>query len=100
MYAEKIRMAASPKLARKLGQSRKLIILNDWESLRDEVMIRGIRAKFENIELRRVLVNTGYKLLIEASPYDYYWGCGADGSGQNKLGKLLMSLRSAFIKSV
>ncbi|MFL5243295.1 MAG: hypothetical protein ACJ8FY_14410 [Gemmataceae bacterium] len=25
---------------------------------------------------------------------DYYWGCGTDGSGQNKLGKVLMVVRS------
>ncbi|GAB4239826.1 MAG: hypothetical protein Kow00121_66390 [Elainellaceae cyanobacterium] len=24
---------------------------------------------------------------------DYYWGCGKDGSGKNKLGQILMEVR-------
>lgn len=46
-----------------------------------------------NGKLRDLLLSTNSKNLIEASPYDYYWGCGNDGSGQNRLGKLLMELR-------
>jgi predicted NAD-dependent protein-ADP-ribosyltransferase YbiA (DUF1768 family) len=38
-------------------------------------------------------MDTGTEELIEDSPVDYYWGCGADGSGKNMLGKLLMELR-------
>ena len=37
------------------------------------------------------------KELIESSPYDYYWGCGGDGSGKNRLGKILMEVRT-FLK--
>ncbi len=32
--------------------------------------------------------------IIENAPHDYYWGCGADGSGKNQLGKTLMRVRS------
>lgn len=31
--------------------------------------------------------------IVEDSPIDSYWGCGADGLGKNMLGKLLMKLR-------
>lgn len=31
--------------------------------------------------------------LVEASPHDYFWGRGVDGSGANHLGALLMRLR-------
>jgi N-glycosidase YbiA len=36
---------------------------------------------------------TGDEEIVENAPEDYYWGCGADGSGQNKLGQILMRVR-------
>ena len=41
-------------------------------------------------------MNTGDRKLVEHSPYDSYWGDGPDGNGQNRLGELLMRLRSAL----
>jgi hypothetical protein len=38
-------------------------------------------------------MQTGHEELIEDSPIDFGWGCGADGSGQNKLGQILMRIR-------
>ncbi|MEO6893291.1 MAG: NADAR domain-containing protein, partial [Ktedonobacteraceae bacterium] len=32
--------------------------------------------------------------VVEKAPRDYYWGCGADGTGQNKLGQTLMTVRA------
>ena len=29
-------------------------------------------------------------------PGDYYWGCGKDGSGLNKLGEILEAMRSTI----
>jgi len=40
-----------------------------------------------------MLLDTRPAYLIENSPSDKYWGCGRDGSGQNKLGVLLMQVR-------
>ncbi len=40
------------------------------------------------------LLATGDEELIENAPNDYYWGCGADGTGLNMTGKLLMELRT------
>ena len=31
--------------------------------------------------------------VVEAAPHDFFWGCGTDGRGFNKLGRLLMELR-------
>lgn len=36
----------------------------------------------------------GGLLLVEASPHDFFWGRGFDGSGSNMLGCLLMELRA------
>jgi N-glycosidase YbiA len=30
---------------------------------------------------------------VENAPGDYYWGCGANGSGKNMLGKILQEVR-------
>ncbi|MFD1424039.1 NADAR domain-containing protein [Laceyella sacchari] len=40
------------------------------------------------------MLPTGDELIIENSPIAYYWGCGADGSGLNRLGVILMEVRS------
>ena len=90
---EKIRDCGSPKQAKDLGQSRATPIRADWDSVKEEVMIIGLRLKFQNSELKQLLINTGKKDLIEDSPYDKYWGIGANGKGKNKLGVLLMQLR-------
>lgn len=49
------------------------------------------RKKFEtHLEIRDLLLGTGEEELIESAPNDYYWGCGKHGTGQNKLGHILM----------
>lgn len=35
--------------------------------------------------------------LVEASPHDFFWGRGVDGSGANHLGTLLMSIRAELL---
>ena len=92
-YRERIRKAASPKQAKELGRTRKLPIRADWDEARDEVMRRALRKKFAHPKLRALLLETGERELIESSPFDTYWGCGRDGTGQNRLGVLLMELR-------
>jgi predicted NAD-dependent protein-ADP-ribosyltransferase YbiA (DUF1768 family) len=34
--------------------------------------------------------------LIEAAPNGYSWGCGASGTGKNRLGKILMEVRESL----
>ena len=58
-------------------------------------MLKTLIRKFEtHQEPRSLLLSTNGEEIVESAPEDYYWGCGADGSGQNKLGKLLMQVRS------
>ena len=91
---ERIRQAATPKEARTLGQSRKFKLREGWDSLREEVMLSALRIKFGNPAARELLLSTGSRMLVESSPFDYFWAAGQDGSGQNKLGHLLMQVRS------
>jgi ribA/ribD-fused uncharacterized protein len=58
-------------------------------------MRAAVRTKFRaHPDWRAELLATGDEELIENAPGDYYWGCGADGSGKNMLGRILMELRA------
>ncbi len=93
-YREKIRTSGSPKNAKTLGQSREYKLRDDWEAVKDDIMLYALRQKFRHPKLRQLLLDTKGHDLIENSPYDKYWGIGQDGQGQNRLGKLLMQVRS------
>lgn len=89
-----IRLLATPALAAKEGKRRDLPLRTDWDQIKEEVMYFAIGHKFrQNLPLMKKLVATGNSELIENSPYDSYWGVGKNGTGQNRLGFLLMKLR-------
>lgn len=93
-YQEKIRKASTPMKAAQLGRSRKVRIMKNWDNIRDNVMYEALKAKFtQHEELNELLLATGDKILIEHTENDSYWGDSGDGSGKNRLGKLLMRLR-------
>ncbi len=96
-FADQIRQAPTPREAAKLGRRRSLPLRPDWEAIKDQVMLAGVLRKFEtHADIHAVLLATGEELLVENAPRDYYWGCGADGSGQNKLGQVLMNVRAVL----
>ena len=98
-HRERIRTAATPKQAKSLGRSRAHRIRPDWDDARDDVMRHALSRKFERPALRELLLGTGTRPLVEASPFDRYWGAGRDGTGRNRLGVLLMELRAALAES-
>ena len=63
--------------------------------------MRGaVLRKFQtHADIRDILLGTGSEDLVENAPGDFYWGCGADGSGLNKLGKILMDVREQLRQS-
>jgi ribA/ribD-fused uncharacterized protein len=92
---QKIRKAEKPVIAKCLADKHKAAIRPDWDEVKDAAMERAVRRKLELYpELRAPLLATGAEDLAEAAPTDYYWGIGRDGSGQNRLGLLLMRLRA------
>ncbi|WKL59075.1 NADAR family protein [Asticcacaulis sp. ZE23SCel15] len=96
-YREKIRRASSAKQAADLGRTRTLPLRLDWDVARVEVMRRVVTAKFEtHPDLRALLLSTGERPLIESAPGDKFWGAGPDGTGENRLGRLLEELRARF----
>lgn len=93
-YREAIRRARSPRAAKALGRTRTIAIRSDWDTVRDQVMLDALRKKFAAPRLRALLLETGLRQLVEASPTDSYWGCGRSGRGKNRLGQLLMQVRA------
>ena len=94
-HMELVRLAPSPKAAARMGRDRSRPPRADWEQVKDDVMRRAVLRKFErHAVLRAVLLGTGDEEIVENSPIDPYWGCGADGLGLNMLGKILMETRT------
>ncbi|MBS1808760.1 MAG: NADAR family protein [Acidobacteria bacterium] len=86
--------ARTPKDAKTLGWSRAVPIRPDWDEAKDEVMYRAVLCKFQtHSAIRETLLSTGRETLVENAPRDFYWGCGEDGSGLNRLGEILMRVR-------
>ncbi len=94
-HEEEVRLTKSPMIAARIGRSRQRPLRTDWEAVKDEVMREALRAKFgQHPKLKSLLLSTGDAELIEHTRNDNYWGDGGDGSGKNRLGKLLMELRA------
>lgn len=69
---------------------------DEWDSFRLECMEIALRSKFENPDMRRMLLETGDVTLIEYNHWkDGFWGV-CDEMGRNNLGGMLMRLRSEF----
>lgn len=96
-WFDKICEAKTPKEAAKMGRDRSHPLRSDWESVKDNIMQQGVLRKFEtHTKLGEILLSTGDEEIVENSPIDYYWGCGKDGSGKNKLGLILMRVRKCL----
>ena len=67
----------------------------DWHSIKTQVMLNVLRHKFvQNPDLADILNRTGEKRIFEHTSNDKFWGDGGDRTGANKLGELLMKVRS------
>ncbi len=96
-WFHKIREVKTPKDAAKMGRSRQHTLSLDWEQVKDEIMYQAVLCKFTTHQnIQDILISTKNQLIVENPPIDYYWGCGQDGSGKNKLGKILMEVRNIF----
>lgn len=93
-HVEQIRLAKNPKDAAEMGRDRSRSLRKDWEQVKEDIMRRCVLKKFEtHPDICKILLSTGDEELVENSPIDYYWGCGKDGSGKNRLGVILMEVR-------
>ncbi|HEY9459249.1 MAG TPA: NADAR family protein [Paralcaligenes sp.] len=92
--ADKIRFAPSAHEAFKLAQANKQHQRPDWDDAKVGVMLNILRAKADQHEyVKRKLLATGNRHLVENSWRDDFWGWGPNKDGQNMLGKLWMTIR-------
>ena len=106
----KILNSSDPQEIKALGKEVKNFSENKWNRYKAAVVIKGNFHKFmDNGKLRNFLLNTGNKVLVEASPYDTIWGIGLKEDhpdclnarlwrGSNLLGFCLMEVRKCLQK--
>ncbi|KMJ43334.1 hypothetical protein AB204_20265 [Xenorhabdus khoisanae] len=74
---EKIINAKNPGAAKAYGREIRGFNQSIWDEHRLKIVIEGNLAKFsQNKPLAEFLLNTGDKILVEASPVDRIWGIG------------------------
>lgn len=87
--------APSAHAAFKIAESQKMFRRPDWDEAKVCIMRRILFAKADQHEyVRRKLLDTGNRELIENSWRDDFWGWGPNRDGQNMLGKLWMEVRA------
>lgn len=97
--SETIRTAPSAHEAFKLAERARWLRRDDWDDVKVDIMREILRAKVEQHEyVRRKLLATGDRELVENSWRDDFWGWGPNRDGQNLLGKLWMEIR-AWLRS-
>lgn len=67
---------------------------SDWEESKIKIMKDILLLKFKDPKLKKLLLDTGDKIIIEDSPRDSFWGIGKKRDGKNMLGLLLMEVRT------
>ena len=105
-----MRTNSHPSRAKALGRQVKGFDLELWTKHADEIVEEGNWWKFsQNRDLGEVLLATGEREIVEASPDDRIWGIGfnseeAEGRekewGNNGLGKALMRVRERLKRDV
>ena len=121
MMAEKARLFDSamvrdimsckdPKKIKMLGRKVKNFDESLWVQKRSSIVLNGNFAKFsQNDELKKFLISTQKRVLVEASPYDKIWGIGMSADdekpenplywkGRNLLGFALMEVRDELVR--
>lgn len=93
----RIYRAPSAHEAFKIAEQQRAHRRADWDDIKIGVMREMLLAKAMQHEyVRRKLLATGDRLLVEDSWRDDYWGWGPNRDGQNMLGKLWMEVRAAL----
>ena len=87
--------AQSAHEAFKIAEEWKDVRRPNWDQIKVMLMRDILYAKTQQHEyVRRKLLETGTRTLVECSWRDDFWGWGPNRDGQNMLGKLWMEIRS------
>ena len=97
---DEIWTAPSAHEAFKIAERNKAWRREDWDAVKVKIMGEILRAKADQHEyVRRKLLATGDRLLIENSWRDDFWGWGPNRDGKNMLGKCWMQVRADLRES-
>ena len=102
--AQKILISKSQSTIKALGRKVSGFNQETWDNHKMEIVLHANILKFSNPVLKKKLIDTYPKILVEASPYDHIWGVGlsitdtrvcikASWRGQNLLGQCLVNAR-------
>lgn len=104
--AEEILKAKTPAEQKMLGRKIKNFDRTVWDKVCMSIVYKGNYYKFtQNEELKKELLSTGNKIIVEASPIDFIWGIGMaeadegienpiNWKGLNLLGNAIMLVRN------
>lgn len=107
--AQKILASSNPQQAKAAGREVQDFDSHIWKQHRDRIVYEGNLMKFsQNPNLAALLLETGDRPLVEASPEDSLWGIGfsADNAasnraswGENLCGKAIAHVRTTLRKA-
>lgn len=110
---EAILLSTTPKEAKRLGRQVSRFDAEEWDVVKEAIMMFCLRLKFDqNPELRtKLLEHAKIGRFVEASPYDREWGVGmreddprvcsvSTHRGKNKLGRLLDALAKFYLTNI
>ena len=81
---EEILSAKDPAQMKALGRQVRGFDAKVWDEIKFGVVLNASYLKFsQNAPLRDFLLQTGSKILVEASPVDKIWGIGMSAEDQN-----------------
>ncbi|QOV08333.1 NADAR family protein [Bacillus phage Kirov] len=108
--AQEILEADTPSYCKLLGRSNEIPFKEDvWQKNRKRIYKEVLMDKFSVPFLKKCILSTGHKMLVEASPSDRIWGIGMHKDhpdvedpkkwkGMNLLGQVLMEVREELRK--
>lgn len=109
--AAKILCERDPGEAKRLGKLVSGFNKAQWDSVNVQLMRSIAMAKFsQSADFKELILDTGSRHLVEASPKDDIWGIGLAAydprvtdpnkwKGENRLGKALISARQAIAEN-
>jgi len=107
---EKIMKSSFPRDQKALGRRVSNFNKEKWNEVCREIVYNGNYAKFiQHNDLKLKLLETGDKIIVEASPFDRIWGIGLGEKdercldpkkwrGTNWLGEAIMDVRNKIRK--
>lgn len=107
---KKIMQSDDPSVQKSFGRKVKNFNKKEWDTVARHIVFKANYAKFSQHEdLKNKLLETGDKIIVEASPYDTIWGIGLGCNddrvldpnqwrGTNWLGEEIMKVRE-FLKN-